>query len=88
MRSAHAAYAAVAIGIMVSLSFSAEVSAFGFEDAPDIPRRTGEYAWSREASGARVETARLVADIGKAILTTGSVPDADELSLCEYLELG
>lgn len=65
-----------------------EVDIRGFDDAPDIPRRTGEYTWSREASGARVETARLVADIGKAILTTDAVPDADELSLCEYLELG
>jgi len=65
-----------------------EVDIRGFSDAPEIERRVGEYEWTREAPGPRVESARLVADIGKAILTTGAVPASDELSLCEYWELG
>lgn len=65
-----------------------EVDIRGFSDAPRIPRRTGEYAWSRDAAGARVASASVIADIGKAIVTTGPVPASDELSLCEYWELG
>lgn len=60
----------------------------GFDDAPDLPRQSSSLEWTREASGAQVETATVHASIGKAVVTTGAVPDPYGLTLCAYLELG
>lgn len=68
--------------------FWLEVAIRGFADAPALTPRTGETTWSRDSAGALVESAVVRADLGKAILTTQSVPGADELTLCASRELG
>lgn len=69
-------------------AFWLEVGIRGFDDAPVIPSHTGETTWTRDAGGALVESAIVRADLGKAILTTGPVPEADDLTLCASYELG
>ena len=60
----------------------------GFEDAPEFPRQSPSLEWSRDASGAQAESATVHASIGKAVVTTGDVPDPYGLTLCAYHELG
>jgi hypothetical protein len=68
--------------------FWLEVGIRGFDDAPTLPSRTGHTTWSRDTDGPFVESAIVRADLGKAIVTTDAVPDADGATLCASWELG
>ena len=65
-----------------------QVQIEGFADRPALAPFTGSYEWSRQAPGAQVASARIRADLGKAIVTSGEVPDPDVLTLCAWSELG
>ncbi len=65
-----------------------QVQIEGFADRPELAPFTGSYEWERVASGAQVASATIRADLGKAIVTSGEVPDADVFSLCAWSELG
>ncbi|MEM9694366.1 MAG: hypothetical protein AAGA56_17575 [Myxococcota bacterium] len=57
----------------------------GFADAPPLAPRTGFTTWNRP--GAIEVEATLRASLGRAILTSGPAPSADQISYCDTLEV-
>lgn len=62
------------------------VSIEGFADAPHVPVRTAAIDWQRGSAPFDVAAIELHASIGKAILTTGTVPAYDPFNECTYYE--
>ena len=59
----------------------------GFANAPAVAPRTGTYAWHQGTAPFAARSIELRASLGKALLTTATVPPYDPTNQCLYVDL-